>query len=117
MLVHSTPPLPPRLPPIHPRTFSSSSGTTQRHASSPGLQHPGIVNINHQNTSGTTHVQSPLGPPPFFRRTSSLRDPPPGGSRSPSIVESEQDQEEDEFMAHQTRSGRRKVSRRKDDKT
>ncbi|WVW78575.1 hypothetical protein I302_100531 [Kwoniella bestiolae CBS 10118] len=108
MLVHSTPPLPPRLPPIHPRTFSSSSSTTiNRH-----------ITPNGPNGPSAQHIQSPLAPPPFFRRTSSLRDPPPGGSRSPSVVESEQDiQDEDEFMAHQTRSTRRKVSRRKDDKT
>ncbi|WVF69900.1 hypothetical protein IAT40_004683 [Kwoniella sp. CBS 6097] len=92
MLVHSTPPLPPRVPAIHPIAFSP-----------------------HHRTSSQTHSRSPLAPqpPPFFRRTSSLRDPPPGASRSPSIAASEQD--EDEFMAHQTRSGRRK-GRRKDDR-
>ncbi|WVQ69157.1 uncharacterized protein L199_007372 [Kwoniella botswanensis] len=111
MLVHSTPPLPPRLPPIHPRTLSNSTATPplNRNVSSTAL--------NGQQQPQQQHIQSPLAPPPFFRRTSSLRDPPPGGSRSPSIVESEQDfQDEDEFMAHQTRSTRRKVSRRKDDK-
>ncbi|WWC67875.1 uncharacterized protein I206_101792 [Kwoniella pini CBS 10737] len=108
MLVHSTPPLPPRLPPMHPRPFSTSMTNGHRVVSSPGL-------INGQLTQ-QFHVQTPLAPPPFIRRTSSLRDPPPGASRSPSIVESE-DQEDDEFMAHQTRSGRRKVSRKKDDQT
>ncbi|WWD07770.1 hypothetical protein V865_005874 [Kwoniella europaea PYCC6329] len=106
MLVHSTPPLPPRLPPIHPRTLSNSTATP-----------PINRNVSSTALNGQQHIQSPLAQPPFFRRTSSLRDPPPGGSRSPSIVESEQDfQDEDEFMAHQTRSTRRKVSRRKDDK-
>ncbi|WVQ97940.1 hypothetical protein IAU59_005059 [Kwoniella sp. CBS 9459] len=95
MLAHSTPPLPPRIPMIHPITFSPHHRTTSQ-------------------TQTQTHSRSPLAPPPFFRRTSSLRDPPPGASRSPSIAVSEQD--EDEFMAHQTRSGRRKGGRRKDDR-
>ncbi|OCF37425.1 hypothetical protein I317_05274 [Kwoniella heveanensis CBS 569] len=94
MLVHPTPPLPPRVPIVRPIAFSPHHRTASQ-------------------TQTRSHSRSPLAPPPFFRRTSSLRDPPPGESRSPSVVASEQD--EDEFMAHQTRAGRRK-GRRKDDR-
>ncbi|GFZ46630.1 hypothetical protein JCM24511_03850 [Saitozyma sp. JCM 24511] len=46
------------------------------------------------------------------RRTSSLRDPlpdatPPGGSRA-SSMSADEDEEGDEFMAHQTRGSRRR---------
>ncbi|KAK8846842.1 hypothetical protein IAR55_005930 [Kwoniella newhampshirensis] len=92
MFVHLTPPLPPGPPFIHHRSFPS--------------HHRSIFN---------THSRSPLAPPNHIRRTSSLRDPPPGASGSPSPAASEP--EEDEFMAHQTRSaGRRRIGRRKDER-
>ncbi|WRT64868.1 uncharacterized protein IL334_001804 [Kwoniella shivajii] len=129
MLVHPTPPMQPRLPPIRPRTFSSPqhhnystsiSGPNHNQSNQLQIQNQHQHQHQQQNQQLTQfHVQSPLAPPPpppppFFRRTSSLRDPQPSDSRSPSLIESEQD--EDEFMAHQTRSVRRKVSRKKDEK-
>ncbi|WVR04551.1 hypothetical protein IAU60_001558 [Kwoniella sp. DSM 27419] len=120
MLVHSTPPLQPRI--IHLPVYTPSPGHDPLRPSQPPPFHHRPSPLA---SFATPHASIqpllspepqravPRGPPPSHRRTSSLRDPPPGASRSPSAAAATQ--EEDESMALQAKQAKKK-GRKKDER-